>query len=332
MRHTFVPLLAAFVTATTPAAGQSRDAGTLVVVNKGAAAANLIDLASGRIVTTLPTGDGPHEIVITGDGRTAVVTDYGGRGEGGNTLTVIDVPGKRVVRTIALGDYRRPHGAAFLPGDTLLAVTSESSQNVLLVHVGAGTIVKVIPTGQRGSHMLAMIGGGRMIYTSNGGENTVSALDVTAGRATRTLPVPPRPEAITVTRDGREVWVGSNEEGSITVIDTESGTPVTAATGFGWPYRILITPDNARAIIPDLGRHELRVFDRATHRELHKLDLAGTGPQGVTLSADGRTLFLSYSQRDQVAVIDLATMTVVRTLATGDQPDGVVYSPIVLGN
>lgn len=56
--------------------------GTLVVVNKGAATANVIDLASGRTLATLPTGNGPHELVLSGDGRVAVATDYGGRRPG----------------------------------------------------------------------------------------------------------------------------------------------------------------------------------------------------------------------------------------------------------
>ena len=80
--------------------------GTLVATNKSPFTATIIDVASGRALATLPTGQGPHEVVLTRDGRTAVVTDYGA-GQGGSTLTVIDVPGLRVTRTISLGEYRR---------------------------------------------------------------------------------------------------------------------------------------------------------------------------------------------------------------------------------
>ena len=102
--------------------------GTLVVTNKTPSTATIIDVASGRTLATLPTGAGPHEITISSDGRTAVVTDYSG--QPGRTLTVIDVPALRVVRTIDLGQYNRPHGIVFLPGDSLVAVTSEASGNV----------------------------------------------------------------------------------------------------------------------------------------------------------------------------------------------------------
>ena len=44
-------------------------AATLVVANKGEATASLIDLPSGQVVATLPTGDGPHEVGMSPDGR-----------------------------------------------------------------------------------------------------------------------------------------------------------------------------------------------------------------------------------------------------------------------
>ena len=48
--------------------------------------------STGQILKTLPTGEGPHEVVVSSDGSTAVVTDYGGQ-NGADALTVIDVPG-----------------------------------------------------------------------------------------------------------------------------------------------------------------------------------------------------------------------------------------------
>src|SRR5829696_6513416 len=49
--------------------------GTLVVTNKSPATATIIDVATGRALATLPTGNGPHEVVLSSNGRTAVVTD-----------------------------------------------------------------------------------------------------------------------------------------------------------------------------------------------------------------------------------------------------------------
>ena len=189
-------MLAGPVVASAQVAGLS---GTLVVTNKGPSTATIIDVASGRALATLPTGQGPHEVVLSRDGRVAVVTDYGAQGPGGNTLTVIDVPGLRVARTIELGQYRRPHGIVFLPGDSLVAVTSESTGNVVIVNVAAGVVRSAIPTTQNGSHMVAVVGDGSLMYTGNIGSNSVSELDGRTGKFVRLWQVPAQPEAINVT-------------------------------------------------------------------------------------------------------------------------------------
>jgi DNA-binding beta-propeller fold protein YncE len=325
LERALLAALALGVLTVAPAAAQL-PAGTLVVTNKNPATATIIDIASNRILATLPTGQGPHEVAISRDGRTAVVTDYGGSGPGGSTLTVIDVPGRRVVRTIDLGQYRRPHGVAFLPGDSLVAVTSEQSRNVVIVHPASGQIRRAMSTEANGSHMLTFGARADRIYTGNIGSNSVSELNAATGAVLRTFQVPPQPEAIGMPSDAREVWVGSNAEGKVSVVDLTSGSVATAAEGVSWPYRILFTPDNRTVVIPDLRNHQLRILERETRRELARLDLAGAGPQGVTLTPDGRYVFLSLSTQSRVAVIDLSTRTIVGHVNAGETPDGVAYA------
>ena len=110
--------------------------GTVIVANMGDNTATLIDVASRRVVATLPTGNGAHEVAVSNDGRWAVVSNYGVRGAPGNSLTVIDVPSAKVVRTIELGEFRRPHGSAFLPGDSVFAVVKSTE---VMIAKGAST-------------------------------------------------------------------------------------------------------------------------------------------------------------------------------------------------
>ncbi len=315
----------------TGASGQDGLRGTIVVTNKSAASASLIDVASGRMLATIPTGDGPHEVALTRDGRVAVVTDYGGQ-QPGNTLTVIDVAGRRVSRTIDLGEHRRPHGIAYLPGDSLVAVTSEASGHVVIVHVGSGAVRQAIPTRHEGSHMLAFGARADRIYTGDIGSNTVSELDVATGTYLRSFTVPRQPEAIGMPADGREVWVGSNAEGKVSVVDLASGEVRTAAEGFGWPYRIVFTPDGRRVLLPDLRGEELRVVMRDGFSEVKRLAFSGAGPQGIAVTPDGAYALQSLSRQDRVAIIDLSTYEVVRHLTTGPSPDGVAYTTTVFAN
>ena len=87
---------------------------TLLVANKSEASVSLHRLPDGKELARLPTGEGPHEVAVSPDGRFAVVTDYGTREIAGGTLTVVDVPAARVIRTIDLVPGARPHGIEWL--------------------------------------------------------------------------------------------------------------------------------------------------------------------------------------------------------------------------
>jgi DNA-binding beta-propeller fold protein YncE len=325
-------LMAAFTTgAFAPLAAQAPEgmSGTLVVLNKRGNDASFVDLGSGRVVATVPTGIGPHEVVVSSDGRFAVGTDY--EGDVG-TLTVLDIPGTRVLRTIDLSPYTRPHGIAFLPGDSAVAVTVEQDRAVLLVDVADGEVTGVIPTGASGSHMVAVTADGETLWTGDiGSNNTVTELSRSSLSRVRALGAPAQPEAINVTPDGGRVFAGSNATGRVTVFDTSDGSSRTVAEGFGWPYRMFLTPGAGQLIVPDLRREVLRFFHGDSYQELGRIEFPGEAPQGLTLHPDGRHLFLSLSGAGRVAVVDIRQRQVVGYLPAGAGPDGVGFSPLTTG-
>jgi YVTN family beta-propeller protein len=49
----------------------------LVVLNKNEASLTIIDPETMKVTGKVPTGDGPHEVVLSTDGKTAYVANYG---------------------------------------------------------------------------------------------------------------------------------------------------------------------------------------------------------------------------------------------------------------
>ncbi len=299
--------------------------GTLIVLNKGGHDASFIDLASGENIATLPTGRGPHELVVSGDGHWAIGTDYGG----GDSLTVFDVRNLAVKRTINLDKYPRPHGILLMPGQNDVIVTSESSRTLVLVDFKNGKVKQTISTGQSGSHMVALSADGSMAFTANGGSNSVSVIDLGQGRFVKAIDVPRQPEAITSNKAGSQIWVGSNDEGLVSVISVSDGSIRAQWSGFGWPYRILLTNDEKYALVPDLRKGQLRIFDARSKTELGSIDMPASGPEGMVLYSDDRTVFLSASAQDKILVIDIVSRQVIGEYPAGTSPDGIGYSGIV---
>jgi YVTN family beta-propeller protein len=327
-----------------PAAGPT---GTVVVSNMNDHTVTVLDAATGRVHATLPTGRGPHEVAVSHDGRTALVSNYGERGAPGSTITVVDVARAAVARTLTIAGFQRPHGLAFLPGDTLAVVTAEAARAVLVVDVRDGRVVDTLATRGRGSHMVAVSARGDRAFTGNIPEATVSVLALGAPRtagavrdSARLIPVARAPEAIAATPDGRQVWVGSNQDSTVLVVDVARGVATDTLRGFGMPYRIAVTPDARTVVITDPVRAEVRVVDAATRRVRHTVTVpadslvataevpGSPSPEGVAVSRDGRWAFVTLQGRNRVATIDLRRGVITAYAPTGTWSDGVGWSPV----
>ncbi|MBC7843343.1 MAG: hypothetical protein H7099_13565 [Gemmatimonadaceae bacterium] len=317
--------------------------GTIVASNMEAHSVSIVDVASGTTVATIPTGDGPHEVAISHDGASAVVSIYGTRAAAGSALLVINLREPTATpRTIELGaGNQRPHGLAFLPGDQRLLVTGERAQRVLIVDVASGAIDSSMSTKQATTHMVATSRDGMSAFTTNLAAMSVSAIDVPSRTVRATYPVGARIEGLAVTPDSREVWVGGNESHTVYVLDGATGRVITTIEGFGMPYRIGITPDAKTAIVSDPGGEKIHIVDVPTHTVRHVIDVPAispsegatavpASPQGVTIARDGRTAFVTLKAVGRVAVVDIETGSIRTTLRVGAGSDGVGYSPLVL--
>lgn len=305
---------------------QPDPAALLLVANKQEASLSLIDVASGQ-TSNIATGDGPHEVAVSPSGRTALVTDYGAQ-TAGSSLTIVDLA-TRQTRKIDLGIHRRSHGAAFLGGDDTAVVTVEANRAVLVIDVAGGKVARVISTDQNGSHMIAVPASAKVGYTANISSGSITEINFATG-ATRSLPVAPQTEGIAVTPDGKQVWVGSNQLNTVTVIDVATWKAIDTLSAPGVPYRIVISPDGRLAVATTPQANRVRVFDVASRRELAVVDMPGpvqpAMPVGATISADSRWLYVACQGSQTAEVVDLQTFRVVKSLPTGLGPDGIAVT------
>jgi len=321
MRIAMIGVTAALAAAFQGAVAQSPNSrGTVevVVANQQSASASIMN-AGGTTMKHIPVGVGPHEAQVSPDGRVAVVTIYGTQTPG-NQLAVIDLVRDSVIRTIDLGQYTRPHGVIFLAGSSeRVVVTSESTQNVVLVNLRTGSI-EAIPTDARASHMIAVKADGTRGWTANIADNNVSEIDLVGKKFVRKFDVPERPEGIAVTPDGAEVWVGSNTTGAVTVISTATGEVLKTVTGLKFPYRLTASPDGRRIAIVDGQGGKLAIADVATHTIAGEIPL--DQPRGVAISPDNRTAYVTLAG-SKLAVVDIQDFKLLRTLDVQASPDGV---------
>jgi YVTN family beta-propeller protein len=306
--------------------GTLRHGPVLAVVNKPASTLSIIDLSSGRVVSTIQTGMDPHEVATSPDGRWAVVTDYGAQ-VAGTTLTVVDLHKRAVARTIALPANPRPHGIVFLPGNDVVVVSSEASQSVVLVDVAKGVVLRAVQTGQAQSHMAVVSPDGRRAYTANIGPGTISEIDLEGSAPPRSLKVGTMTEAINISPDGKQLWVGSNNTGKVFVIDRERWAVIDSVQTNGFPYRIAFTSDGSTALVTNPEADAVQVLDAQSRAQVASIRLGG-GPLGIATSPDGNTAWITLSGAGEVAEIDLRINTVRRRFPAGMGPDGIAFAQV----
>jgi DNA-binding beta-propeller fold protein YncE len=311
--------------------------GTIVASNMDAHSVSIVDVATGTTIATLQTGAAPHEVVVSPDGTRAVVSIYGDRAAVGSSLMVINMRAPSAApKIIELGaGNQRPHGLAFLPDGKRMLVTGEKAQRVLLVDLESGAIDSSMVTGQPTTHMVVTTRDGLQAFTTNIVAKSVSAIDVASRKVRATFQVGAIIEGIAVTADGREVWVGGNDSRRVYVLDGSTGALLHTIDGFGMPYRIGITPDKRTAVVSDPGDEKIHLIDVATHTVRTVIDVppmsgAPASPQGVTISPDGATAFVTLKAAGRVAVVDIAAGRITGTLQVGAGSDGVGYSPLVM--
>lgn len=306
--------------------GQTNVKPVLVVLNKDDNTLAIIDPMDMKILGKVPTGDNPHEVVLSADGKTAYVANYGAQTTG-NSLSVVDLETKKETRRVDLSPLRRPHGIQEIGGK--IYFTAEANRSVARYDPVANKVDWIMGTGQNSSHMIVGTPDQKRFYTANIGSDSVTAFEFQnappAGSKITNIPVGKQPEAIDLSLDGKEVWVGLNSEGAIEVIDTAASKVIGKINLGGRPYRVKFKPDGKTVVATILNTKELVVIDAATRKETRRMKLESE-PLGIVFSKDGKIAFVSALQNDFVLKIDLEKFEVIGKIETGKTPDGIALA------
>jgi YVTN family beta-propeller protein len=289
--------------------------------------------SEGEQLASVPVGKHPHEIALSPDGQWAYVSDNGilwmtDPGEGGNTISIIDV--RRWVRAgvIDLGKYRRPHGIDIDNRTGRLFVTVENPDGLLSIDPKQKKILRAYDVKGDSPHMVKLDAAGEWAYVSNTHSSTLAAVNLATG-ATQLIAVGARPQGATLSKDGRLIYLTNSDGNSISIIDTASKRQVgTIPTGQG-PGRVALTADGRRLVYNLQKDNALGFADLAKRVQTHVVALPGP-PLSLHLDPSGETAYTGVQSLDKVVAVSVKDAKIVRIIDTpkGSGPDAVVPMPI----
>jgi len=299
---------------------------TLAIVEKKAGKVGFYT-EEGRRLGEVQVGHLPHEMAFSPDRRLLYVTDNGmlwmtDPGEGGNSISIIDVRSRHKTGTIDLGNFRRPHGIAVLPRTGEIVVTIENPYGLLRIDPVARKVVRKYDVAGNSPHMVVLADG--TAWVSDSGSGAVAVVNLVSGAVDALIPTGKNPQGAALSPDGKRFYVTNMESNSISIVDAQTRrVEGEIRTGTG-PARVFVTPDG-KTLVYNLQTGQAMGFaDLATRLETARIPLPGQ-PLSVSLSRDGQTAYLGIQDSDKVVIVSVPQRKIVRVFDTppGAGPDTV---------
>ncbi len=264
--------------------------------------------AAGKRLAGVLVGEHPHELILSADGRYAYTTNNGkvwmtDPGEGGNTISIVDVQARKKTGEINLGNFRRPHGIDLDPRTGRLVVTTENPDRLLLIDPAKRSIIRDFDTKGKSPHMVALGPRYEWAYVSNTESATIAAIHLESGE-TKLIPSGKRPQGGTLSKNGKLLYIVNSASGSITVIDTDRRSAVRTILVGNGPGRVGLTADG-KGLIYNLGEDQAVGFARGRanrQRSPGRVGLSGVGQTDSGHSSGDKTALADSFPRRQIGL------------------------------
>lgn len=270
-------------------------AGTIAyVTNSNGATITRINTATNTVLGTIVGFDGPSGMVITPDGTTAYVNNYGGPilGSGlGHTVSVVDLVGDAISATINLAPNIAPASLAITPNGAFVYVINYVDGNpgtgtISIIRTSDNTVVGTI-SGFSGPFQIVINSEGTFAYVTNFGSNdfapvgtTVSVVNLKTNSITATIPVGTQPAGLALSSDGHFLYVS--------VYNT-----------------LYLGPPLSFTLLTALASN-VTVIDTYTNQVVSQKVLLGpVSPVDIAISSDGSLAYISNYSANRVSVVNI---------------------------
>jgi YVTN family beta-propeller protein len=298
--------------------------GSVWVANERGDSITVLDAGTEEPVTTLTGIEGPHNLQVAPDGRSVWAVS------GHESLAVmIDAKTYEVRGAVPTG--KSPAHVIVTPDGRAVYVTNGDDDTVTAIDAATMKAVATIPVGRR-PHGLRPSPDGRWVYVANAEGTTVSAIDTASNKRVADVEVGRGPVQVAFSPDGGALYVTLGGEDAVAKVDVATRKLVGKVGVGDGPIQLHVTPDGERVLAANQGTERapgstVSVIEADTLTVTSTIE-TGEGAHGVVVEPSGRRAYVANIYADNVAVLDLAERKVVATVAAGDAPNGISYSPL----
>ncbi|MBE3569402.1 MAG: glutaminyl-peptide cyclotransferase [Bacillales bacterium] len=282
--------------------------------NKGVTTQNWTLTPAGKQVTL---GDFPMGGALSPDGRYFIVSNDG---QGTQSLQVVDTKTNQVVQTIP---YQKPEalylGVAFSPDGKRVYASAGGNNKIRVYDFANGKLSEQesIPLKDNQNTNFYPAGfsvssNGEYLYVANNLDHSVSKISLKERKLIKTVPVGQNPYTAYLTKDGRSLYVSNWGESSVSVLDPETMTVKKTIQTDLHPNAIAENPKSGEIYIANSDSDTISMIDPKRNRVIQTISLkpfkdapTGSQPDALTVSKDGKTLYVANAGNNDIAVVDV---------------------------
>jgi|KBSMisStandDraft_5_1062788.scaffolds.fasta_scaffold04259_6 YVTN family beta-propeller protein len=186
--------------------------------------------------------------------------------------------------------------------------TNSQGDNISLIDPATNHVVAEVK-GVPINHGAAASPDGSRLYFSSEAEQTLHVVDGATLQLTKKIPLSGRPNNISISPDGRRVYVGIvSSPGAVDVIDTASLERVKSIPTKGGIHNVYVTPDGKYLVAGSIAGKLMTVIDQKTDEPVWTLFNEGVRPMAFETNPDGSTkrIFVQLSDFHGFAIVDFA--------------------------
>jgi YVTN family beta-propeller protein len=234
-------------------------------------------------------------LVFSADGKTAFASDPGGSGIhrftiSGNTVTEANNPIN--IGNATNGKKIYPAGLALSKDNSIIYVTGHLTDDLRFYKTSDGTTLGIVPVGHR-PYATVLNRAGTLAFVSNWGTNTVSVVSLATKAVIATTVTGMHPCAMIANPVNDEIYVTNSDSDTVSVLNGLNG--------------VLLRTISMRPS-PTAG--------------------LGASPNALSISSDGKTLYVANAMANDVAVVALSTKgdAVKGLIPTGWYPSAIALN------
>lgn len=258
-----------------PIAGPGVDESKLPPPDKNADGIVVVDLRSGKVVTTVRGVSDPEQVAVAPDGRMFVASEDTGK-------AVVFDPAGKLLAEIAVGE--EPEGVNLSPDASQAWVTSEADSTVTVIDTRTLKVVGSVVVGARPRNT-AFSPDGRRAYVAGEADRVITVIDTRSFEILNrvTLPGPDlRPMGLAVSPNGSRLYVSMGRGGEVVALEAASLSMAGSAKVGARPWGIALSPDGRTLYSANGPSGEVTAIDTATMTVRNTIKVEA-GPWGVAI-------------------------------------------------